>query len=389
MDRPRRFFPPLLALALAGLLASPPVRSAPAPGEPLGDIVTPRATYRDARLKSIDARSLVFTHAGGLASLRLRDLPPDLQARLGYDPASAPPEPAAPPVAVAVAPVAPRPASPPAPPVSGESSVITELFQAFDRAPDLRPKQSLQAEFIELGLSAKNQGRRPSCAIFAVVSALEYQSAALTGSVERLSEEYLIWATLRGLGRADADGAPALDAETGEPIADAGFTLPSVIAAIQTYGTARADEFRNDTGRAHRAIPAPPDDLVARARARPRALIVELPGGTPEARLARVVHALNAGLPVPAGLRWPNERAIRAGFLADQTPAPGARHAVTIIGYECPTGRAEDAVFVFKNSYGPRWGLGGYGRAAWRYLARHLEEAYVLDVRPAPASPRS
>jgi len=38
-------------------------------------------------------------------------------------------------------------------------------------------------------------------------------------------------------------------------------------------------------------------------------------------------------------------------------------HAVTLVGYKSATGRIEDAVFIFKNSYGVDWGQGGYGTA--------------------------
>ncbi len=278
----------------------------------------------------------------------------------------------------------PRPVAPAAPRVLPTTSRLDQLFLAYDSAPEVRPLQSLQPEFIRLNLAAKNQGRRPSCAIYAIVSALEFQNAQLTGGLEKLSEEYLIWATRRSLGQTAAAAVPR--DEAGEPLADAGYTLPSVIAALQTYGIPRYEDMPNQPGLAPDAVPAPDRALIERARARRLVFIAALPGADARARVNALVHALNAGFPVPAGLRWPHENSIHAGVLAAQRPLAGAAHAVTFIGYSCPTGRLEEASFIFKNSYGPRWGQGGYGRAGWDYLSRHLLEAYVLDVRaPDPS----
>ena len=60
---------------------------------------------------------------------------------------------------------------------------------------------------------------------------------------------------------------------------------------------------------------------------------------------------------------------------------PGEGHAVTLVGYSSSTGRLEDTVFVFKNSWGPNWGQGGYGTVTYGYLNQHLAEAIVLEVQ--------
>ena len=347
----------------------------------LGTLTVGKSTFREVRVKSIDGRSLLFTHRDGLGSVRLRDLPSDIQARLGYDPASAPAD-APPPSPAAARPPASTTAA--APDAAAAARRIDRLLLACDSPPELRASQTLQPEFIRLNLSAKNQGRRPSCAIYAIVGALEFQNFRLTGTLERLSEEYLVWATRRSLGQTGPASALPQDAE-GEPAADAGYTLPSVVTALQIYGIPPASDMPNQPGLAPGQVPPPDDALVERARARRLVFIAPLPGHDPAGRLASLVHALNAGFPVPAGLRWPADRSIRGGVLAEQRPLAEGAHAVVFLGYECTTGHAEDAWFVFKNSYGPRWGQGGYGRASGRYLARHLLDAYVLDVNAAGA----
>ncbi len=373
-----------LALAFAGvpsaLAAEPASASPPAQiaGLALGTVVVGRTTYEDVRVRSRDARSVLFTHRGGLASVRLRDLPPATQALLGYDPAADPGDLPPPPP-----PARPAPAKPARQPATADNSTtpqLEQLFLKYDTVPAPQPLQSLQPEFIRLNLAAKNQGRRPSCSVYAVVSALEFQNARLTGSLERLSEEYLIWATRRSLGLSGPNAVLARDAE-GEPTEDVGFTLISVVTALQTYGIPAQADMPNVPGLAVDEVPAPTPEIIAKARARRLVFITQLPGRESGTLVNSLIHALDAGFPVPAGLRWPHERSIRAGMLAEQTPLPNAFHAVTFIGYECPSGRLEDTAFIFKNSYGPRWGRGGYGRASWNYLSRHLFEAYVLDVR--------
>jgi hypothetical protein len=383
----------LPALALLSAFAPAPARAtepapaptlAPAPvaGLELGTLVVGKTTFHEVRLVSRDARSLIFRHRGGLGSARLRDLPPELQQRLGYDAASAPPD--EPPPRPAPARLA-APRAPATPSVEATTSPLSALFLAYDRAPELRRVQTLQPEFIRLGLAAKNQGRRPSCSVFAIVSALEFQNARLTGVNEKFSEEYLVWATRRSLGLSGPGASLLRDPSTGEFSQDAGFTLPSVISGLQTYGLPLYEDMRNQSGLAADRVPEPSPELVARARGRIQVFIARIPGREPALLIPRIVHALNAGFPVPVGLRWPHERSITAGVLSEQQPLPDASHAVTFVGYECRGDRIEDAVFIFKNSYGPQWGQGGYGRATWTYLSRNLHEAYVLDLR-APES---
>ncbi|MBI3885417.1 MAG: hypothetical protein HY302_06775, partial [Opitutae bacterium] len=77
---------------------------------------------------------------------------------------------------------------------------------------------------------------------------------------------------------------------------------------------------------------------------------------------------------------------LRTGYLSAQKPVPGAGHAVTLVGYQTATGRIEDAVFVFKNSWGAEWGQGGYGTVTYHYLNRHLHDAVILEVQAGQTS---
>ena len=55
---------------------------------------------------------------------------------------------------------------------------------------------------------------------------------------------------------------------------------------------------------------------------------------------------------------------------------------MTIVGYFTENGQPDGLRFIFKNSWGIRWGTGGYGFATIDYLQRNLLDAVVLEVRP-------
>jgi len=336
-------------------------------------------TFRGVRVMSRDARSVVFVHEDGMGSARLRDLPPGVQAKLGFDPRTAPPE-SPPPVAGTV------PARRPGPTerIASADQRLERLVRAFGTVARLAPVVSMQTDFARLDLRVKWQGRRPSCSVYALVSALEYQFFQLHGRAEDFSEEYLIWATRRVLGQVGRDGLPLRNARE-EPITDSGFALLSVAQALSVYGVALESEMPARPLLTGDPAAVPDRTLIDLSRQRRGFIIGQIPGDDTGTRLHNIVHVLNAGLPVPAGMRWAEDAQSRAGLLDRQPPLAAGSHAVTFVGYESPSCSPADTVFIFKNSYGSTWGRGGYGRATWGYLEKNLLDAYVLEVRATPA----
>jgi C1A family cysteine protease len=253
------------------------------------------------------------------------------------------------------------------------------LLQQFGHPATVGAEVDLRPKFFQLELNVKNQGRRPSCAVFAIVSALEFQNAQLTGATQKFSEEYLIWATRKTAARiapASNDADPADDA-------DEGFTLSEVVNALRAYGVPLQASMPNTFGRAMKAIEEPAPAVVQEARDHRRVFVHSIPGRDNLTRINNLVHALNAGVPVAVGMGWPYFRFIRSGYLSEQKPVPGAGHAVTLVGYKSASGRLEDTVFLFKNSWGVGWGQGGYGWVTFGYLERNLGDAALLEVQPA------
>ncbi len=258
-------------------------------------------------------------------------------------------------------------------------SQFDQLLRAFGQSPDIKDKVDLRTRYNELGLWIKNQGARPSCAVFAIVSALEYQSAELNGKAERFSEEYLLWATRKTLNRPARILNDSPSAENQEP-GDEGFALTEVVTALRTYGIPPRDRVPNRY--AGNTIDEPPPEIVAEARSSRRVAVHILPGRDGATLASNAIHALNAGIPVPIGMAWPVEYNWRTGYLDKQRVHAAGGHAVTLVGYTSKTGRLEDTVFTFKNSWGTRWGIDGYGSATYEFLRNHLHSAILLEVQP-------
>lgn len=366
-----RILPCLLALAL-------PLTAAVPKGTHIDTLPAGKRTYTDVTVRSVNAATVVITHSGGLASVPLADLPPEWKRRFDYDPAAA--EAAI--ESTKSRPVEPPPATGPVTPGRQATTPLEDLLLSLGEPAVLRKEVDLRQRFFDYGLYPKDQGRRPSCSVFAVVSALEFQNAALIGQPEKFSEEYLIWATRKVLGQTRPSTAAANTAgEDAEPAQDAGFSLAEVVTALRTYGVPRQADMPNTFGSSMRDIAEPDAKLIEQARSVRQVSIHRIPARDTMQAINGLVHALNAGVPPVIGLRWPHERSINNGYLSRQQPVEGYAHAVTLVGYRCETGRLEDAVFIFKNSWGPRWGQGGFGVATHEYLLNNLQVAVVLDVQ--------
>ncbi len=345
-------------------------------GDRLSALEVGEKKYEDVVIKSISARTVMFLHRGGMASVKLADLPPQWQCAFGYDRAAerasdlAQEENRRTRAARLAKVVAAREAAK----KSQAKSKFEKAFRAFGQPAKISPDGvDLRSRFRELGLYAKDQGRRPSCAVFAVVSAMEFIHAENTGEVDKFSEEYLIWATLKSINR-----PIVLSMRTGED-EDTGFALTEVVTALRSYGIPRHESMPNTMGRSMNKVMVPSEEVIAEARARTQGSVHHVPGRDNPTRLNNIVQALNVGLPITIGTAWPQFQNARAALLDTQNPSYS--HAVTFVGYRSPTGRLEDTIFIFKNSWGPAWGANGYGYASYRYLVQHLHTAVLLEIK--------
>jgi len=347
------------------------------PGTKIDLLPAGKTTYREVVVRSVNARTLMITHAGGMTSLRLRDLSPEWQAHFNYDAAA---EQAAENAAAAA------PAKPAAPRIAKTQAIqqtkFEKVLKEFGQPAMLQTEVDLRPKFFKMDLWVKNQGFRPSCAIFAVVSALEFQNAELTGKAEKFSEEYLIWAVQKSLHRP----APAVENLSDDPAApkenkDVGYALSEVVSALRAYGIPLQSSMPNTIGRKISDIQDPTPEIVNEAKNHQHVYVYPVPGRDPETGINNIVLALNKGIPVVIGLGWPNAHTLKNAYLSEQKPIPNSGHAVTLVGYRSASGRMEDAVFIFKNSWGKDWGQGGYGIATYGYLRKSIQNAVILEVQ--------
>lgn len=330
--------------------------------------------FRQVEVRSVNARTAIIVHAGGMSSILLRELSPEWQQQFGYDPAAE--------AAMTSLPKAAKidvPARASKQPRALGTATSGSALPKFGEPATVLPNVDLRPTFFSLKIGVKNQGRRPSCSVFALVSALEFQNGESKGEAEKFSEEYLSWATRKITRRPSpaesTGGSVGVDED-----ADEGFSLGEVVAALRAYGIPLQSSMPNTFGRSLAQIDEPPAAVIAEAQTHERVFVYALPGHDNFTRINNAVHVLNTGRPVVIGLAWPSYRALRMGYLADQAPIVGNGHAVTLVGYSSASGKLEEAVFTFKNSWGVNWGHGGYGTVTFSYLKKHLQDTAVLEL---------
>ena len=345
------------------------------PGARLDSLTVGATTYHQVQVRSISVHAVMITHSAGMTSIRLRDLSPEWQARFRYDAAA---ETAADEATKNVPPPAPV-VRRPRPPATKGVSKIDALLLKFGQPATVQTEVDLRPKFFELELGVKSQGFRPSCAVFAIVSALEFQNAEIAGKVEKFSEEYLIWAVRKTVRRLPAANSAASADPNEQDYQDEGFALGEVVAALRAYGIPLQASMPNTFGSKIDSIKDPALAIVQEARNHQRVFVQQLPGRDRATLINNLVQAINAGVPVPVGMNWPGTRVVN-GYISTHKGSPNRGHAVTIVGYKAPTGRIEDAYFIFKNSWGPKWGQGGYGTVTYGYLRDYLNDAILLEV---------
>jgi C1A family cysteine protease len=197
----------------------------------------------------------------------------------------------------------------------------------------------------------RDQGRRPTCLVFAASSAHEHAR----NHSEPLSPEALF------AGAKTRDGLPATK----------GTTMSAALAAAEEDG--QCDESAWPYGDAA-ATDATATYYRARGAARTRSGLVDatrkgLGDGDASLLVLRVTEAwFGVG----------NDGLIPGPGTADQT---AGLHGVVAVGYD--DSRRQ---LIIRNSWGSGWGDGGYALLSYEYLERYGVEAVRLEAVPVAAS---
>jgi len=235
---------------------------------------------------------------------------------------------------------------------------------------DLPAHVDLQPQFQDFGLTARQQGNRDDCSLFAITGAVEYERARhLQKPPERLAEEFLIWAA---------------DKASGEPGDQAMFW--KAVAGLNAFGI--CSEERMPYGPKTNAQRRPSPQAVAEARELAERWQVEwikrwsVDRRLSDRQLIEIKRALADGHPVACGLRWPKDLK-GSGLLT--VPAPNQvfdGHSILFVGYEDSPGKPGGGAFKFRNSDGPNWGQQGYGLISYAYAKTYANDALWLRLGP-------
>jgi hypothetical protein len=249
----------------------------------------------------------------------------------------------------------------PAPVASGERAGRTGTDDSSLARPtscDLRP--SLEA----FGILPRVQGSRGCCSVFALTQAIEFAFAKREGKCQRLSVEFLNWASNRATGDT-ADGGFFSDLWTG--FATYGICLEEAMpyradysAGIEPSAAARTDaEARRTSGlRIHWIKRWDPNR------------------GVTDNELRLIRETLAGGWPVSGGFLWPKNQVWKEGVL-QMCPRDHVRdgHSVLLVGYRDDPHLPGGGVFLIRNTAGPsRDGL-----ITYEYMKAYMNDAVWVD----------
>jgi hypothetical protein len=252
-------------------------------------------------------------------------------------------------------------------------SVVLSPARSFSR-PGSRPdgQAGQQVESADLrpalsahGLTPRVQGRRGTCPVFAMTQAIEFALARQGGPVQRLSPEFLNWASNQAAGDKD-DGSFFSDLWKG--FVAYGICLESAMPYAEAFDPAAA----------------PSRDALQDAAARRNAGLRfhwikewDPKRGLNEAELRAVTAALAKGWPVSGGFLWPKKAVWTEGVLG-MCPRDQVfdGHSLLLVGFRSDPKMPGGGVFLIRNSGGPSRD----GFVTYEFALAYMNDAAWIDV---------
>jgi hypothetical protein len=237
-------------------------------------------------------------------------------------------------------------------------------------ADDLPDAVDLRPEFSRHELVPESQGSRNTCSLFAITSLAEFEAANVLGEPANFSKEYLVWAANEATGRS---GDQAMFYEA--------------LAGLNSLGACEQElmpyERREDGERVPvEGVVEQATSLSSRWRVHWIKLWdVEQP--LSDEQLLAIRSALADGHPVACGLRWPNDD---PGDTLIHVPSPDDvydGHSIAFVGYRDDATVEGGGEFIFRNSYGQRWGDQGYGTMSYAYARAYANDALWIELGAA------
>ena len=230
--------------------------------------------------------------------------------------------------------------------------------QKLPASVDLRPK------FEQWKLERRDQGVRGTCSVFAFTGALEFATAKEKNQGERLSVEYLNWASNQAVGR-DQDGGFFSDMWKG-------FTQYGICAEKQMPYQEKFDPAK-----------PPGTNVVAEAKTKLEAGLSlhwikrwNVRTGLKDDEFADIKRTLNQGWPVCGGFRWPHHEEWKQDVL-QMRPPEGVfdGHSILLVGYRDDADQPGGGVFIFRNTNHD----GRDGFMPYEYARAYMNDAVWID----------
>jgi hypothetical protein len=253
----------------------------------------------------------------------------------------------------------------------------------FKPTASIAPEVDLRPTIEKFGLTVRDQGRRGTCSVFATAFLIEYH-AARTQKLNGLdlSEEYLNWAKNQA-NKSDVDGGKFTD----------------IIRGYQEFGMIPLSDMPNEATFAPKHPVTPQKSLIAAGKKFSRfrfKFIKEWDNqkGMSDKELAATKAALSSGRPVATGIWW---LARFETVVVDQVPLvkeyPRSAnrnsdasknpmfdgHSIDLVGFHEGKQFPGGGYFIFRNSFGPRFGHDGYGFLSFDYMRNYSNDAIVIQ----------
>jgi len=253
----------------------------------------------------------------------------------------------------------------------------------FKPSASITPEVDLRPGIEKYGLTVQDQGDRGTCSVFATTFLIEY-SAARTQRMNALalSEEYLNWAKNQA-SKTDVDGGKFTD----------------IIRGYQEFGMVPRNDMPNEATFAPKHPATPQRSVVAAGKTFPRfrfKFIKEWDNqkGMSDKELEATKAALSSGRPVATGIWW---LAHFETVMVDQVPLvkeyPRSAnkssdasknpmfdgHSIDLVGFHEGKPFPGGGYFIFRNSFGPRFGHDGYGFLSFDYMRNYSNDAIVIQ----------
>jgi hypothetical protein len=249
-------------------------------------------------------------------------------------------------------------------------ALLSVMGAALD-GPAPPSKVDLAPEYQKFGLPPLQQGDRNDCSLFAVTALAEYELAkSAPKDVSRLSEEFLIWAAHAVSGHKGDDQAMFYE----------------TVSGLNAYGICTSKLMPYAGARDPKRKPS--KEALADASTRAQRWKIhwirrwDLKSRLSAAALTEIKQTLAAGHPVACGLRWPKKL---TGDEILQVPAAQEvedGHSIAFTGYQDDPKKPGGGVFLFRNSWGPKWGNQGYGVMSYAYAVAYANDVVWLDLGP-------